>query len=40
MTILQIKSDAYNNAMDIIKTAIQAELKRFEIGIEKTERQI
>ncbi|MBI5047712.1 MAG: hypothetical protein HZB54_02005 [Deltaproteobacteria bacterium] len=40
MTILQVKSDTDNNAMDIIKTAIQAELKRLEIGLEKTERQI
>lgn len=40
MTILQIKSDADSSAIDIIKTAIQAELKRLEIGLEKTERQI
>ena len=40
MTILQIKSDADSNTMDIIKTAIQSELKRLEIGLEKTERQI
>lgn len=41
MTILQIKSEASSNAiMDIIKTAIQAELKRLELGLEKTERQI
>lgn len=40
MTILQIKSDSNNNAMDIIKTAIQAELKRLELGLQKTERKI
>lgn len=40
MTILQIKSDMDSSAMDIIKSAIQAELKRLEIGLEKTERQI
>jgi len=40
MTILQIKSDTDSSAMDIIKTAIQAELKRLEIGLEKNERQI
>ncbi len=40
MTILHIKSDSDNSAIDIIKTAIDAELKRLEIGLQKTERQI
>ncbi len=40
MTTVQIKSDADDNAIDIIKTAILAELKRLEIGLEKTQRQI
>ncbi len=40
MTIVKIKSDANNDATDIIKTAIQAELKRLELGLQKTEKQI
>lgn len=40
MTVLQIKSDTDSNAVDIIKTAIETELKRLEMGLQKTERQI
>ena len=40
MTTIQIKSDSDNDTMDIIKTAIDAELKRLELGLQKTERQI
>ncbi len=40
MTIVKIKSDSNNDATDIIKTAIQAELKRLELGLLKTEKQI
>lgn len=40
MTTVQIKSDSDSDTMDIIKTAINAELKRFELGLQKTERQI
>ncbi len=40
MTTIQIKSDSDNDIMDIIKTAIDAELKRLELGLQKTERQI
>lgn len=40
MTTLHIKSDSDNEAIDIIKTAIDAEIKRLEMGLQKTERQI
>ncbi|HCC69209.1 MAG TPA: hypothetical protein DEP99_04910 [Nitrospiraceae bacterium] len=40
MTTIQIKSDLDNETMDIIKTAIDAELRRLELGLQKTERQI
>jgi len=40
MTIVKIKSDPNDDATDIIKTAIQAELKRLELGLQKTEKQI
>ena len=40
MTTVQIKSDTGNDTMDIIKTAIGAELKRLELGLQRTERQI
>ncbi|MBI4683659.1 MAG: hypothetical protein HY755_00485 [Nitrospirae bacterium] len=40
MTTVQIKSDSDNDTMDIIKTAINAEVKRLELGLQKTERQI
>jgi hypothetical protein len=40
MTIVHIKSDSNSNAIDIIKTAIDAELNRLELGLQKTERQI
>lgn len=40
MTTLHIKSDSDNEAIDIIKTAVDAEIKRLEMGLQKTERQI
>lgn len=40
MTTVQIKSDSGNDTIDIIKTAIDAELKRLELGLQRTERQI
>lgn len=40
MTTLHIKSDSDNEAIDIIKTAIDAEIKRLELGLQRTERQI
>ena len=40
MTTVQIKSDRDSDIVDIIKTAIDAELKRLELGLQRTERQI
>ena len=40
MIKLQIQSDTKENAMDIVQTAISAEIKRLEIGLHKTEKQI
>lgn len=40
MTTVEIKSDLDNATADIIKAAIQAEIKRLEIGLEKTERRL
>jgi hypothetical protein len=40
MIQLQIKSDIDDGATEIIKTAIAAEVKRLEIGLRKTNRQI
>ncbi len=40
MTTLKIKSDSENTTADMIKAAIQAEIKRLELGLQKTERQI
>lgn len=40
MTTLQITSDSDNSTMDIIKDAIEAELKRLELGLQKTDKQI
>lgn len=40
MIKLQIKSDTKDNVLDIVKTAIFAEIKRLEIGLEKTNKQI
>ncbi len=40
MTTIQIKSELDNETMDIIKTAIDSELKRLELGLQKTERHI
>lgn len=40
MTKLQAQSDAKENTIDIVKAAIAAEVKRLEIGLQKTNRQI
>ncbi|GAN32562.1 MAG: hypothetical protein DYG83_02330 [Candidatus Brocadia sp. AMX2] len=40
MIKLQIESDTTDNVLDIIKTAISAEIKRLEIGLCKTNEQI
>jgi hypothetical protein len=39
-TKLRIQLDAKENALDVIKAAIAAEVKRLEIGLHKTDRQI
>lgn len=40
MTTVQVKSDSDNSTLDIIKDAIEAELKRLELGLQKTDKQI
>lgn len=40
MIRLQIQSDIQDNALDIVKAAIAAEIKRLEIGLHRTEQQI
>ncbi len=40
MIKVKIQTDAEDNALDIIKTAISAEIKRLEIGLQKTISQI
>ncbi len=40
MIKLQIHSEANDSAVEIIKSAIAAEIKRLEIGLQKTERHI
>lgn len=40
MIKLQIQSEANDSALDIIKSAIAAEIRRLEIGLQKTEEQI
>ncbi len=40
MIRLQIRSDTQGNALDIVKAAIAAEIKRLEIGLYRTERLI
>ncbi|MDO8444614.1 MAG: hypothetical protein Q7T53_00675 [Deltaproteobacteria bacterium] len=40
MIRLQIQSDAKEGALDIVQAAISAEVKRLEIGLHRTERQI
>ncbi len=40
MIRLQIESESKENVVDIIKHAISAEVKRLEIGLERTNRQI
>lgn len=40
MIKLKIQSEANDGAVEIIKSAIAAEIKRHEIGLQKTEKQI
>lgn len=40
MIRLRVQSDAQDNGLDIVKAAIAAEIKRLEIGLQKTEQQI
>lgn len=40
MTKLKIQSEANDSAVEIIKSAIAAETKRLEIGLQKTHRRI
>lgn len=40
MIKLKIQSEANDSAVEIIKTAIAAEIKRHEIGLQKTEKQL
>ena len=40
MTKLQVQSDTKEKTIDIVKAAIAAEVKRLEIGLQKTNRQI
>lgn len=40
MIKLQIQSETNDSAVDIIKSAIAAEIKRLEIGLQKTGKQI
>ena len=40
MIRLQIQSDAKEGLLDIVQAGIPAEVKRLEIGLHRTERQI
>ena len=40
MINIQILSDAQDNALDLIRSAIAAEVNRLELGIRTTERHI
>ena len=40
MTRLQIQSDDKDRVVLVIKTAISSEIRRLELGLEKTDRQI
>lgn len=40
MIRLQIQADVRDNALDIVKAAIAAEIKRLEIGLHRTEQHI
>jgi hypothetical protein len=40
MIKLKIQSEANDSAVEIIKSAIAAEIKRLEFGLQKTEKQI
>jgi len=40
MIRLQIQSDVKEGALDIVQAAISAEVKRLEIGLHRTERQL
>ena len=40
MIKLKVQSEANDNILEIIRSAIIAEIKRLEIGLQKTEKQI
>ena len=40
MTRLQIYSDEKDRVVSVIQTAISSEIRRLELGLEKTNRQI
>ena len=40
MTKVRIESDVRENALDVIKSAVASEVKRLELGLQKTDRQI
>lgn len=40
MTRLKIQSDSTDKALEMVKAAIVAEIRRMELGLEKTNRQI
>lgn len=40
MIKLQIQSDTKDSVLDIVRAAISAEIKRLEIGLDKTNKQI
>ena len=40
MTKVRVESDVPENALDVIKSALAAEVKRLEFGLKKTDRQI
>ena len=40
MIKLQIQSDTKDSVLDIVRAAISAEIKRLEIGLDKTDKQI
>jgi hypothetical protein len=40
VTKVRIESDIRENALDVIKSAIASEVKRLELGLQKTDREI
>jgi hypothetical protein len=40
MTRLKIQSDSKDKALDMVKAAVGAEIRRMELGLEKTNRRI